>query len=65
MKKIDINLFNELLAKYWINTLEWQDMIPKELKKKMLKLALEWELWYKKWERRENKEKNEINEIDL
>jgi len=62
MKKIDINLFDELQAKYWINTLEWQDMILKELKKRMLESALEWELWYelwyKKWERRENKEIN-------
>ena len=44
MTIIDPNLFAELQAKYWINTLEWQDMLLKELKKKMLESALEWEL---------------------
>jgi len=58
MKKIDWNILQELQEKYGIDTLEWQDMILKELKKKMLESALEWELWYelwyKKWKRRKN-----------
>lgn len=58
MKKIDWNILQELQEKYGIDTLEWQDMILKELKKKMLESALEWELWYelwyKKWKRRED-----------
>ena len=62
MKWIDPNFFAELQAKYGINTLEWQDMLLKELKKKMLESALEWELWYelwyKKWERRKIKKEN-------
>ncbi len=56
MKKIKWNILEELQSKFWIDTLEWQDMILKELKKKMLESALEWELWYelwyKKWKRR-------------
>lgn len=56
MKKIDWNILQELQEKYWIDTLEWQDMILKEFKKMMLESALEWELWYelwyKKWKRR-------------
>jgi len=56
MKNINKNMFQELQEKYGIDTLEWQDMILKELKKKMLESALEWELWYelwyKKWKRR-------------
>ena len=56
MKKINPNKFNELVEKYGISTLEWQDNILKELKKMMLETALEWELWYelwyKKWKRR-------------
>ena len=58
MKKINWNILEELQNKFWIDTLEWQDMILKELKKKMLESALEWELWYelwyKKWKRRTN-----------
>lgn len=46
MTKIDLKMFEELQTKFWIDTLEWQDMILKELKKKMLESALEWELWY-------------------
>ena len=46
MKKINWNILQELQDKFWIDTLEWQDMILKELKKKMLESALEWELWY-------------------
>ena len=65
MTKIDLNLFEELQTKYGINTLQWQDMILKELKKRMLESALEWELWYelwyKKWERRKTKKDN-LNE---
>lgn len=49
MTKIDLNLFEELQTKYWITTLEWQDMILKELKKRMIESALEWELWYELW----------------
>jgi len=56
MTRINWNIFQELQEKYGIDTLEWQDMILKELKKKMLESALEWELWYelwyKKWKRR-------------
>jgi putative transposase len=56
MKNIKGNMLEELQDKYGIDTLEWQDMILKELKKKMLESALEWELWYelwyKKWKRR-------------
>jgi len=56
MNTINWNILEELQQKYWIDTLEWQDMILKELKKKMLESALEWELWYelwyKKWTRR-------------
>lgn len=58
MKNIDWNILQELQEKHWIDTLEWQDMILKELKKKMLESALEWELWYelwyKKWKRRKD-----------
>ena len=61
MKKINKDLFQELIKKYGIETLEWQDNILKELKKKMLETALEWELWYelwyKKWKRRKKEER--------
>lgn len=65
MKKIDWNILQELQEKYWIDTLEWQDMILKEFKKMMLESALEWELWYelwyKKWKRREKSSLEEKN----
>ena len=48
MKKINWNILQELQEKFWIDTLEWQDMILKELKKQMLETALEWELWGKR-----------------
>ena len=61
MKKINKEIFQELVDRYGIETLEWQDNILKELKKKMLETALEWELWYelwyKKWERRKKEER--------
>jgi len=65
MTTINWNIFQELQEKYGIDSLEWQDMILKELKKKMLETALEWELWYelwyKKWKRREWLKKEEKN----
>jgi len=65
MKKVNWNIFQELQDKYGIDTLEWQDMILKELKKKMLESALEWELWYelwyKKWKRRKDIDWEEKN----
>ena len=33
MKKLNQEKFNELVELHWINTLEWQDKILKELKK--------------------------------
>ena len=64
MKNLNKELFQELIEKYGIETLEWQDNILKELKKKMLETALEWELWYelwyKKWERRKKKKEKII-----
>ena len=61
MKNLNKELFQELVDRYGIETLEWQDNILKELKKKMLETALEWELWYelwyKKWERRKKEER--------
>jgi len=52
MKKINWNILQDLQEEYWIDTLEWQDMILKELKKQMLESALEWELWYELWYRK-------------
>ncbi|MDD5770018.1 MAG: hypothetical protein PHE25_03555 [Candidatus Gracilibacteria bacterium] len=46
MTKIDLKMFEELQTKFGIDTLEGQDMILKELKKKMLESALEGELGY-------------------
>lgn len=61
MKELNKELFQELVEKYGIATLEWQDNILKELKKRMIESALEWELWYelwyKKWKRRKKEER--------
>ena len=65
MKKLNQEKFNELVELHWINTLEWQDKILKELKKMMLETALEWELWYelgyKKWAKRKTIENETEN----
>ena len=65
MKKLNQEKFNELVELHWINTLEWQDKILKELKKMMLESALEWELWYelgyKKWAKRKTIENETEN----
>ena len=65
MKNLNQEKFNELVELHWINTLEWQDKILKELKKMMLETALEWELWYelgyKKWAKRKNLENETEN----
>lgn len=60
MKKINQDKFNELIEQHWINTLEWQDKILKELKKMMLESALEWELWYELWYNKWTRRKEEI-----
>ncbi len=65
MTQINPEEFNELINKYGIETLEWQDKILKALKKKMLETALEWELgyelWYRKWKRRKDLKSEEKN----
>lgn len=61
MTQIDPSLFNELQAKHNLSTLEWQDNLLKELKKRMLETALEGELWYELGYKKHSREWEKTN----
>lgn len=61
MTKINNDLFSKLQKKHNIWTLEWQDNLIKELKKRMLETALEWELWYELWYNKHSRKWNKTN----
>lgn len=61
MAQIDPQIFHELQIKHNLSTLEWQDNLLKELKKRMLETALEWELWYELWYKKYSREWEKTN----